>query len=254
MVKWCGYWHWAQSSRGPRYSTPTAAATRSRMICMRAVARAVGARNSRCFAKIAGGEVRKGHTLELKGRLVRVTAVERVKPGKGGAYAQLELRDVRSGAKRRERLATDAKVERAELDARRECALLYVETAGGGAGDVVQLMDTTTYEQFSAPASLLAPGGEGGADDGGAFLQAAAGALPEGLAVRLSSFRGEPIAVELPSEVELTVARTEPATKADGSMKLARLENGAVVKVPPFVEAGASVVLRTSDGGYVRRA
>ena len=66
------------------------------MICTRAVARAIGARNSRCFAKIAGGEVRKGHTLELKGRLVRVTAVERVKPGKGGAYAQLELRDVRA--------------------------------------------------------------------------------------------------------------------------------------------------------------
>ena len=235
------------------------------LVGTRAVARgarggARGARHSRCFARIAGGEVRKGHTLELKGKLVRVVAVERVKPGKGGAYAQLELRDVRSGAKRRERLATDAKVERAELDARRECALLYVEDGGGGGGgggaggEVVQLMDTTTFEQFSAPASLLAPGGEGGADDGGAFLQAAASALPEGLAVRLSSFRGEPIAVELPSEVELTVARTEPATKADGSMKLARLENGAAVKVPPFVEAGARVVLRTSDGGYVRRA
>ena len=73
------------------------------LVGTRAVARgarggARGARHSRCFARIAGGEVRKGHTLELKGKLVRVVAVERVKPGKGGAYAQLELRDMRSGA------------------------------------------------------------------------------------------------------------------------------------------------------------
>ena len=203
--------------------------------------------------KIRGGEIKKKMYLELNGRLVKVNSATRVKPGKGGAIMQLDLKDLNSGANTKESVRTDEKVEQAELKKPVACTLLYVEDG------VCHLMDGETYEQFEAPAALLVGVGGGGGGGGGdardsGFLQAAAGVLAEGLEVQLVAWEKGPLSLEVPNEIEVVVAETSAPTKADGSLKAAKLANGTPIKVPPFIEQGTRVLLRSADGCYSKRA
>ena len=185
--------------------------------------------------KIQGNAIRPGNVLLHEGRLWRVHKIQHVKPGKGGAFNQVELKNIEDGTKRGERFRSDAIVERARLE-ERAYQYLYSE------GDLLALMQTETFEQISLPAELV-----------GESLPF----LAEGMEVTVESHEGRAIAASLPEQAVVVVAETEPVIKgqtATGSYKPATLENGVRTMVPPHVDVGQRVVVRTADGEYVERA
>lgn len=185
--------------------------------------------------KINGNEIRPGNVIEHKGRLWSAVKTEHTKPGKGGAYLQVELRDIRNGTKLNERFRSSESVERVRLD-QKEHQFLYEE------GENLVLMDQETYDQIHAPKDLVG--------EPIAFLQ-------EGMTVTVSSYEGEPISIELPSTVIMEITEAEPVVKgqtAASSFKPATLENNVRVMVPPHIESGTRIVVNTGDGTYVERA
>ena len=185
--------------------------------------------------KINGNAVRPGMVIEHKGALWRVVRNQATQPGKGGAYNQVELKHLRDGTKLNERFRAAESVERAWLEQKRY-QYLYAN------GEVLTLMDGETYEQIDVDAALVA--------SGRAFLQ-------EGMEVEVESFEGAAIAVRVADTVAMAVTETEPVVKgqtAASSFKPAILENGERIMVPPHIEAGARVVVNTSDGSYAERA
>ncbi|MCH7932290.1 MAG: elongation factor P [Proteobacteria bacterium] len=185
--------------------------------------------------KINGNAIRPGNVIEHKGRLWAAVRVQHTQPGKGGAYAQVELKDVRDGTKLNQRFRSAESVERVRLD-EREHQILYAE------GDHLTLMDTETYDQITLARAIVG--------DQAAFLQ-------DGLVVTVLSYEGEPITVSLPDTVVIEVTETEAVVKgqtAAGSFKPAMLENGVRVMVPSHIEVGARIVVNTADGSYRERA
>ncbi len=185
--------------------------------------------------KINGNAVRPGNVIEHKGRLWRAAKIQHTQPGKGGAYLQVELRDVRDGTKLNERFRSSETVERVRLDQRPHQYLF-------GDGEMLTFMDNETYEQISIHQDLI-----GEPID---FLQ-------EGMTVNIESYEGSPIGVTLPDHVALTVVEADPVVKgqtASSSYKPGLLDNGRRVLVPPHIEAGTRIVVNTADGSYVERA
>ena len=185
--------------------------------------------------KINGNAIRPGMVLEHQGRLWRVAKTQHTQPGKGGAYLQAELKDIRDGTKLNERFRASEDVERVRLD-EQEYQFLFVD------GDMITLMDTLTYDQVSVPVEMIG--------DPSAFLQ-------DGMIVNVQSYEGSPISVELPDQVTMEITEAEPVVKgqtASSSYKPAVLENGVRIMVPPHIEAGTRVVVSTADGSYVERA
>ena len=185
--------------------------------------------------KINGNAVRPGMVIEHKGALWRVVRNQATQPGKGGAYNQVELRNLRDGTKLNERFRAAESVERAWLE-QKKYQYLYAE------GEVLTLMDGETYDQIAVDAVLIAAGRP--------WLQ-------EGMEVEVETFEGEAIGIRLADTVALTVSETEPVVKgqtAASSFKPALLENGERIMVPPHIEAGARVVVNTADGTYAERA
>lgn len=185
--------------------------------------------------KINGNAIRPGNVIEHKDRLWRAVKIQHTQPGKGGAYLQVELRDIRSGTKLNERFRSSESVERVRLD-QREHQFLY------GDGETFTFMNNETYDQVEIGADML----EGQT----AYLQ-------DGMAVMIESYEGEVIGVALPEQVTVEVAETEPVVKgqtAASSYKPAVLDNGVRTAVPPFVGIGDRVVVSTENGEYVRRA
>lgn len=185
--------------------------------------------------KVNGSAVRIGYVVEHNGRLWVVTKTQAVKPGKGGAYNQVEMKDVRTGTKLNERFRADEPVERVHLD-QREATFLFRE------GDQLTFMDSETFEQATIDAALVG--------EAAAFLQ-------DGMAVRVESYEGEPLSVVLPETVVMQVAEADAVIKgqtASGSYKPAVLENGLRIMVPPFIEAGTRIVVKTEDATYVERS
>ncbi len=185
--------------------------------------------------KINGNAIRPGNVIEHKDRLWRAVKIQHTQPGKGGAYLQVELRDIRSGTKLNERFRSSESVERVRLD-QREHQFLY------GDGETFTFMNNETYDQVEIGAAML----EGQT----AYLQ-------DGMAVMIESYEGEVIGVALPEQVTVEVAETEPVVKgqtAASSYKPAVLDNGVRTAVPPFVGIGDRVVVSTENGEYVRRA
>ncbi len=185
--------------------------------------------------KINGNEIRPGNVIQHKGSLWVAVKAQAVKPGKGPAYAQVELKNVRDGTKLNERFRASERVERVRLE-QKEHQYLYPE------GDALVFMDMETYEQISIPREFLG--------ERAAFLQ-------DGMQVVVESFEGQPIGVQLPGQVTLEVAETEAVVKgqtAASSYKPAVLENGVRVMVPPFITAGEKIVIDTDEITYVRRA
>ncbi len=185
--------------------------------------------------KINGNAIRPGNVIEHKGRLWRAVKIQHTQPGKGGAYLQVELKDIRDGTKLNERFRASEDVERVRLD-QKEFQYLYAD------GDIYTFMDQETYDQVSLPSELIG--------EPAAFLQ-------DGMTVTIESYENDPISVMLPETVVMEVTEADPVVKgqtAASSYKPALLENGTKTMVPPHIEAGTRVVVNTADASYVERA
>jgi len=185
--------------------------------------------------KINGNEIRPGNVIQHKGALWVAVKTQAVKPGKGPAYAQVELKNAIDGTKLNERFRSSETVERVRLE-QKAYQFLYAD------GDMLTFMDLDTYDQIEILRDFL--------EERAAFLQ-------DGMKVTVESHEGRPIGISLPDQVTLKVVEAEPVMKgqtAASSYKPAMLENGVRVLVPPFVGVGERVVVDTNELTYVRRA
>lgn len=187
------------------------------------------------MARISGNDIRPGMAINHDGGLWVAVKTEKVKPGKGPAYNQVELKNLIDGRKLNNRFGTDDRVEEISLEYR-EFQFLYVE------GDKLVFMNNETFEQIELPKEFVG--------DSAAFLQ-------DGMTVTLRLHQERPISIRLPEQVVLTITEADPVMKgqtAASSYKPARLENGLRILVPPFINAGEKVVVDTTEITYVRRA
>jgi len=188
------------------------------------------------MAKVLATEVRAGNLIEWDRRVWRVLKSHHVHVGgRGGAFMQVEMKDLESGTKRNERIRTEDKIERAYVEPR-EMQYLYSD----GSGYV--FMDKETFDQLTLPAD---------------FLEGQAGFLIPNTDVQVNFHNDRPIGVQLPPTVTLTVMETEPNVKggtATGSFKPAKTETGLTVMVPQFVTDGARIKVSTDSGEYIERA
>jgi len=185
--------------------------------------------------RINGNEIRPGNVLEHDGGLWAVMKVDHVKPGKGGAFAQVELRNLRNGSKLNERFRSADKVERVRLE-QKDQQFLYQE------GDMLVFMDAETFEQIELPADILG--------ERRAFLQ-------DGMTITVEFHESEALNATLPQKVVCRVDYTEPVVKgqtANNSFKPAVLDNGVKVMVPPFVGSDEEIVVNTETMEYAERA
>ena len=187
------------------------------------------------MAKINGNEIRPGNVIEHDGGLWVAVKTNAVKPGKGGAYNQVELKNLIDGTKLNERFRSAETVEKVRLE-QKDFTFLYEQ------GDALVFMDTESYEQLELQKDFVG--------DRAAFLQ-------DGMTVTVELYEERPIGISLPQQVTLQVAEADPVVKgqtAASSYKPAVLENGVRILVPPFVSAGERVVVDTDELTYLRRA
>jgi elongation factor P len=187
------------------------------------------------MAKITGNEISPGTLINYDGGLWIAVKTVKVKPGKGGAYNQVELKNVTSGTKLNQRFRSDEAVDEAYLD-KKDFQFLFAS------GDMLTFMDMESYEQIELATDFVG--------DQAQFLQ-------DGMKTLVQLYDGKPIGIKLPVQVTLTVAEADPVMKggtAAPSYKTAVLENGLKLQVPPFIGAGEKIIVATEDGSYVRRA
>jgi elongation factor P len=185
--------------------------------------------------KINAIDLKPGNVLDHQGKLWLVLKRELVQPGKGGAFAQVELRDLRAGTKLNERFRTQETVERVRLD-EKEMQFLFMEN------DQATFMDNETYEQVAVARDTIGEPAD--------FLR-------EGMICKVMLYEGQALSVDLPPSVVMTVVEADPVVRgqtASSSYKPGKLENGRRVMIPPHIEAGTRIVVSTADGGYVERA
>ncbi|MGU9952055.1 MAG: elongation factor P [Gammaproteobacteria bacterium WSBS_2016_MAG_OTU1] len=187
------------------------------------------------MAKISATDVRSGILVELEGRLWRVSKARHVHVGgRGGAYMQVEAKDIETGNKNSFRLRTDDKVERPFVE-QRSMNFLYQDGAD------FMFMDEENFEQTTLAADFF-EGREG-------YM------LPEML-VEVNFYDSRAIGVTLPPSVALVITDTEPQVKgstATSSYKPATMETGIIVMVPPFVSIGEKIRVNTDSGEYIER-
>ena len=187
------------------------------------------------MAKINGNEIRPGNVLEHDGGLWAAVKVDHVKPGKGGAFAQVELKNLRTGTKLNERFRSADKVEKVRLE-QKDQQFLY-ESDG-----MLVFMDTETFEQIELPSDLLG--------ERRPFLQ-------DGMQIVVEFYDEEALNASLPGKVVCKVVETEPVVKgqtAANSFKPAILDNGVKVMVPPFISQDEAIVVNTETMEYSERA
>ena len=187
------------------------------------------------MAKINGNEIRPGMVIEYQDSLWAAVKTMAVKPGKGPAYNQVELKNLIDGRKLNNRFGSDERVERARLE-QKDFQFLYKQ------GESLVFMNTDTYDQLELQED---------------FVGERAASLQDGMTVTLEMHDERPIGMKLPDQVTLEVVEADPVVKgqtAASSYKPARLENGLRVLVPPFVTAGEKVIVDTNEVTYVRRA
>ncbi|ARU15799.1 elongation factor P [Croceicoccus marinus] len=185
--------------------------------------------------KISGVDIRPGNILEYEGGIWKVAKIQHTQPGKGGAYMQVEMKNLQDGRKTNVRFRSADTIERVRLDTK-DFQFLYAE------GDMLVFMDTETYEQINLPADLLG--------DAAAFLE-------DGMQVTLELWEEKPISVQLPEQIEATIVEADAVVKgqtASSSYKPAVLENGVRVMVPPHIESGTRIVVDVYERTYVSKA
>ena len=179
--------------------------------------------------------IRAGQVIEHGGRRWTVVKQNIVIPGKGNAIIQVEMRDLKTGTKTNERWRTADTVERLMTD-NKEFSYSYTD------GENLVLMDPETFEQVSVPVTILG--------EQAPFLQ-------DNMQVEADLVEGEVVAIHLPPSVILEIVEADPVVKgqtATSSYKPAKLANGVKTMVPPFIEVGERIVVKTEDASYVERA
>ncbi len=185
--------------------------------------------------KISGVDIRPGNIIEYEKGIWKVAKTQHTQPGKGGAFMQVEMKNLIDGRKTNVRFRSQDTVEKVRLDTK-DFQYLYAE------GDMYTLMDTETYEQPTLSREQI---GE------------AAKYLKPNVEVTVEYYQDKPLKVTLPNVVELEITMTDPGVKGDtvsGGSKPAELETGATVNVPLFVERGEVVRVDTRSGEYLGRA
>ena len=185
--------------------------------------------------KISGVDIRPGNIIEYEGGIWRAVKTQHTQPGKGGAYMQVEMKNLIDGRKNNVRFRSAETVERVRLDTK-DFQYLYAED------DQLTFMDKLTYDQVQLPRDLLG--------DAAAFLS-------DGMDVSMELYEERPISVQLPEQVEALIVEADAVVKgqtASSSYKPAVLENGVRVMVPPHIGAGTRIVVDVYEQAYVRRA
>ena len=188
------------------------------------------------MAKVLSTEIRAGNLIEWDKRVWRVLKSYHVHVGgRGGAFMQLEIKDIESGTKRNERIRTEDKLERAHVE-QRQMQFLYNDASG------YVFMDQENFEQLTLPAE---------------FLEGQAGYLIPNIDVQINFHNERPIGIQLPPTVTLAIVETEPNVKggtATGSFKPAKTDTGITVMVPQFLSEGEKIKVNTDTGEYIERA
>jgi len=185
--------------------------------------------------KINAVEIRPGNILEYEGGIWRAVKIQHTQPGKGGAYMQVEMKNLIDGRKNNVRFRSAESLEKVRLDTV-DFQFLFRE------GDTLTFMDKTSYEQTSLDADLLG--------DAAAFLQ-------DGMDVVMELWDERPISVKMPDTIEAMIVEADAVVKgqtASSSYKPAILENGVRIMVPPHIGAGTRIVVDVYEQTYVRRA
>ena len=185
--------------------------------------------------KVNGNEIRPGNVLEHNAGLWVAVKVDHVKPGKGGAFAQVEMKNLRNGSKLNERFRSADKVEKVRLE-QKDQQFLY-ESDG-----MLVFMDNETFEQIELPAEILG--------ETRPFLQ-------DGMTIQIEYYESEALSALLPQKVTCKVVETEPVVKgqtAANSFKPAILDNGVRVMIPPFVGQDEDIIVNTETFEYAERA
>jgi elongation factor P len=180
-------------------------------------------------------DLKVGMTIMYENNIYSVMDTQHVKPGKGAAFVQAKLKNLRSGAIIENRFNSSDKVEPARIE-KKPMQFLYQMN------DVYYFMDMNTYEQVEINKSQIGDDAE---------------LLKENLTVDIMFFEGEMLGMNLPDKIELKVTHTEPAVKGNttsSAMKDATLETGKVIKVPLFIEQDEVILVSSKDGKYVSRA
>lgn len=184
---------------------------------------------------VSTAEFRKGLKIEIEGKPFMIVDFQHVKPGKGGAFVRTKLKNMINGRVIDQTFRSGEKVDKPDLE-EKEMQYLYRE------GDTFVFMDNTTYDQVYLSKEQLG--------DQSQFLQ-------ENITIKLLTFNQEPLGLELPNFVELTVTATDPGFKGDtatGGNKPATVETGAVIQVPLFISEGDRIRVDTRTGAYMERA
>ena len=184
--------------------------------------------------KLYASEIRVGMLIEYKGDLWQVLKTQHVKPGKGGAFAQVEMKSVNKNTKLNERFRSSESVEKASLD-EIKFNYLYEDDAN------YFFMDPKTYEQIDIKKEVVGEKGK---------------LLTENLEVSVSFFDEKPLTVELPNQVTCVIETTDVALKGQtvsSSYKPATLDNGINIQVPPFIESGDKVIVDTRTIEYIKK-
>jgi elongation factor P len=184
--------------------------------------------------KLYASEIRGGMLIEYKNDLWQVLKTQHVKPGKGGAFAQVEMKSVNKNTKLNERFRSSESVEKASLDETKFNYLYGDETD-------YYFMDPKTYEQINIKKETIGEKGK---------------MLTENLEVSISFYNEKPLSVELPNQVTCTIDTTDVALKGQtvsSSYKPATLDNGVNIQVPPFIESGDKIIVDTRTMDYVKK-
>ena len=186
--------------------------------------------------KISSTAIKPGTVIEHDGSLWVAVKTSHVKPGKGGAFAQVELKNLIDGRKLNERWRSEDKVEQITLE-QKTFAYLYEQ------GDALVFMDNATYEQIELQKDWVG-------EDQVRFLQ-------DGMEVKVELHEERPIGITLPDSVVLEILEADAVVKnqtASSSYKPAKASNGMRILIPPYMEAGERVLVSTETGEYMRRA
>jgi elongation factor P len=187
------------------------------------------------MAKISGVDIRPGNIIEYEKGIWKVAKIQHTQPGKGGAFMQVEMKNLIDGRKTNVRFRSQDTVDKVRLDTK-DFQYLYAD------GDDLVFMDKDNFEQINLPTDLLG--------DAAAFLQ-------DGMDVVLELWEERPISVELPEQIEATIVEADAVVKgqtASSSFKPAILDNGVRVMVPPHIASGTRIVVDVYERTYVGKA
>ena len=186
--------------------------------------------------KIDGNQIKVGNILELNSKLWRVTKTQHTQPGKGGAYIQVEMKELIDGTKTNERFRSSESVEKAVLE-ENECQFLYKDD------EKFVFMNNKSYEQLEIGKDIIS------------LNQSKY--LIENDIIIIQSYEGRPVSIQLPDNIKLKVIEADAVVKgqtAASSYKPAILERNIKTLVPPFIEVGDEIIINTNDSAYVEKA